>query len=86
MRYLTLAEVVYLHDAIIEATGGARGLRDPGGLASSLAQPRATFGGADLHASLIDKRPHSGSRLYVRTHSWMGTSESRTRRWRRSYS
>jgi death-on-curing protein len=55
MRYLTLGEVVGLHRAVIEATGGAAGIRDLGALESSLAQPRASFGGVDLHASLADK-------------------------------
>ena len=55
MRYLTLGEVVDLHRAVIEATGGASGIRDLGALESALAQPRASFGGVDLHASLIDK-------------------------------
>jgi death-on-curing protein len=55
MRYLTLGEVVDLHRAVIEATGGAAGIRDLGGLESALAQPRASFGGVDLHASLTDK-------------------------------
>jgi death on curing protein len=55
MRYLTLAEVLALHDAIIRETGGAAGIRDLGALESALAQPRATFGGADLHPALSDK-------------------------------
>ena len=55
MRYLTLGEVVDLHRAVIEATGGAVGIRDLGALESALAQPRASFGGLDLHASLTDK-------------------------------
>jgi len=55
MRYLTLGEVVELHRAIIERSGGAAGIRDLGGLESALAQPRATFGGRDLHTSLTDK-------------------------------
>jgi death-on-curing protein len=55
MRYLTLGEVVDLHRAVIEATGGAAGIRDLGALESALAQPRASFGGVDLHASLTDK-------------------------------
>src|SRR5215510_4124205 len=55
MRYLTLGEVVVLHRAILERSGGASGIRDLGALESALAQPRATFGGVDLHASLIDK-------------------------------
>ena len=55
MRYLTLGEVVDLHRAVIEETGGASGIRDLGALESALAQPRASFGGVDLHASLADK-------------------------------
>jgi death-on-curing protein len=55
MRYLTLGEVVDLHRAVHEATGGAAGIRDLGALESALAQPRASFGGVDLHASLADK-------------------------------
>lgn len=51
MRYLTLGEVVALHRAVIESTGGATGLRDLGALESALAQPRATFDGLDLHPS-----------------------------------
>jgi death-on-curing protein len=55
MRYLTLGEVVDLHRAVLEATGGAAGIRDLGALESALAQPRASFGGVDLHVSLADK-------------------------------
>lgn len=55
MRYLTLGEVVDLHRAVIEETGGASGIRDLGAPESALAQPRASFGGVDLHASLADK-------------------------------
>jgi death-on-curing protein len=55
MRYLTLGEVVALHRAVTESTGGASGLRDLGTLESALAQPRATFDGVDLHPSLAAK-------------------------------
>ncbi len=55
MRYLTLGEVVDLHRQILEHTGGATGIRDLGLLESALAQPRATFGGTDLHPTLVDK-------------------------------
>jgi death-on-curing protein len=55
MRYLTLGEVVDLHRAVIETTGGTSGIRDLGALESALAQPRASFGGVDLHASLPAK-------------------------------
>src|SRR5471032_57962 len=55
MRYLTLGEVVALHRAIVEQTGGATGLRDLNLLDSALAQPKATFFGNDLHATIFDK-------------------------------
>ena len=55
MRYLTLGEVVALHRAIIESTGGATGLRDLGALESAIAQPRATFDGLDLHTTVTAK-------------------------------
>ena len=55
MRYLSLGEIVDLHQALLAQTGGATGIRDLGMLESALAQPRATFGGADLHPTLIQK-------------------------------
>jgi death-on-curing protein len=55
MRYLTLGEVVELHRLVLAATGGALGIRDLGPLESAAAQPRAPFGGNDLHPTLIEK-------------------------------
>jgi len=55
MRYLSLGEIVDLHQALLAQTGGATGIRDLGMLESALAQPRATFGGADLHPTLVHK-------------------------------
>jgi death-on-curing protein len=55
MRYLSLGEVVRLHQLLIESSGGAAGIRDVGLLDSALAQPRATFDGRDLHPTLLDK-------------------------------
>jgi death-on-curing protein len=63
MRYLTLGEVVRLHQAIIESTGGATGVRELAGLESALAQPRATDGGADLHESVAAKAAALGYSL-----------------------
>lgn len=63
MRYLTLGEVVVLHRAILELSGGASGIRDLGALESALAQPRATFGGSDLHSSLHAKAAALGFSL-----------------------
>jgi len=55
MRHLALGEVLALHRAILERTGGASGIRDLGALESALAQPRASFGVADLHPTLSGK-------------------------------
>ena len=55
MRYLTLGEVVELHRLVLGATGGAPGIRDLDALESAIAQPKATFGGADLYPTLIEK-------------------------------
>ena len=55
MRYLSLAEVLVLHERIVAQSGGTVGLRDLAGLESALAQPRATFDGIDLYPSLADK-------------------------------
>lgn len=63
MRYLTLGEVVALHRAILENSGGASGIRDLGALESALAQPRATFDAVDLHASLHAKAAALGFSL-----------------------
>ena len=55
MRYLTLGEVVELHRRVLSGTGSAARIRDLGALDSAVAQPRASFGGADLYPTLIEK-------------------------------
>ncbi len=57
MRYLTIAEVLYLHRMVIAQSGGSGGVRDQGSLESAMAQPQAAFGGADLYTSLAEKAP-----------------------------
>ena len=63
MRYLTLGEVIALHRLVVEQAGGAAGLRDLGALESAVAQPRATFGGADLYPTLAGKAAALGYSL-----------------------
>jgi len=70
MRYLTLAEVVELHELVLSATGGATGVRDLGGLESALAQPKATFDGRDLHQTLVEKAAALGFSL-VQNHPFV---------------
>ena len=55
MRYLTLGEVLDLHHRVIEQTGGAKGVRDLGGIESAVAQPQMTFGGDELYPTIESK-------------------------------
>ena len=51
--FLTLAEVIEIHNNQIELYGGHRGVRDMGLLQSALAQPEAAFGGQWLHPDIF---------------------------------
>jgi death-on-curing protein len=55
MRYLTLAEILYLHERILAASGGAAGVRDLRVLEAAVGQPKATFGGEDLYPTVVAK-------------------------------
>jgi len=55
MRYLSLAELLVLHQKIVAQSGGASGVRDLGALASAVAQPRMTFDQTELYATLAEK-------------------------------
>ncbi|MBW4541674.1 MAG: type II toxin-antitoxin system death-on-curing family toxin [Myxacorys chilensis ATA2-1-KO14] len=65
IRYLTLDRVVRLHRQILEQSEQAAGIRDLGLLESALAQPRMTFGEADLYPTLIDKAATLGFSLVM---------------------
>ena len=55
MRFLSLREILELHDKIIEISGGARGIRDMKALESAINQPRLTFNQADLYPDIVAK-------------------------------
>ena len=55
MRYLSLPEVLYLHEAILSTSGGSKGVRDINALESSLNQPRITFDKKELYPDIISK-------------------------------
>jgi death-on-curing protein len=52
--FLTLDEVLEIHEQQIELYGGSYGLRDPGALESAVATPQATFGGEYLHTTIAE--------------------------------
>ena len=50
--FLTLAEILEIHNNQVKVYGGKTGLRDLGLLRSATAQPQAGFGGEFLHEDL----------------------------------
>jgi death-on-curing protein len=50
--FLSLDEVLEIHNEQIEKYGGSQGLRDGPALESAVATPQATFGGEFLHTSI----------------------------------
>lgn len=50
--FLSVEDVIQIHDEQIAAYGGAAGVRDQGLLESAVAMPQASFGEAYLHQDL----------------------------------
>lgn len=55
MIYLTLEQVLAIHDYQIEKFGGSHGLRDLGLLESAVMRPQASFGGVDMYQTVFEK-------------------------------
>ncbi|HSE40350.1 MAG TPA: type II toxin-antitoxin system death-on-curing family toxin [Acidobacteriota bacterium] len=55
MNYLYPKQVLYLHEQIIQRSGGLSGLRDVRLLESAVYRPQSTFGGKDLYPDLFTK-------------------------------
>lgn len=53
--YLSVEQILLLHQAQLEKFGGGSGLRDRGGLESAAARPAMTFGGEDLYPDVAAK-------------------------------
>ena len=53
--YLTLEQILVIHEDQIERYGGTPGLRQLSLLESALFRPQSTFDGKDLYESLFDK-------------------------------
>jgi len=52
---MTIVEVEFIHQKLIEVFGGANGVRDRAALESALARPFQTFDSIDLYSSPIQK-------------------------------
>jgi death-on-curing protein len=53
--YLSVRQVLALHEHLVDAFGGARALRERGLLEAAVARPAMTFGGEDLYPDLAAK-------------------------------
>ena len=70
MRYLTIGEVLAVHRQVMRATGGALGVHSLAALESAVAQPRMTFAGQDLYATLAEKAVALGFSL-IQNHPFL---------------
>jgi death-on-curing protein len=55
VEYLSVDQLLAIHEAQLEAFGGGAGLRDRGALEAACARPSMTFGGDDLYPDLAAK-------------------------------
>jgi len=53
--FLTLEQVLVIHEDQIERYGGSHGVRNLALLESAIFRPQSTFGGKDLYVTLFDK-------------------------------
>jgi death on curing protein len=70
MKYVSLAELLVLYDKIMQASGGAAGIRDFGALDSAIAQPRLTFDATPLYPDLTKATAALGYSL-IRNHAFV---------------
>ena len=52
---IKLTVIMFLHEKVIDKTGGIRGIRDVGLLEMAVSSPFANFGGEDLYKTLEEK-------------------------------
>ncbi len=55
MDYLSAADILAIHDRVIEETGGLLGVRDPGLLESIAHRPKTAFGGVEQFPDIFTK-------------------------------
>lgn len=55
IKYLTIEQILRLHDALIEKFGGLSGIRDSNLLLSGIESPKMAMFGEDLYPSIYDK-------------------------------
>ena len=55
MIKLTVDDIMFLHEKVIDKTGGIRGVRDVGLLKMAVNSSFASFGGEDLYKTIEEK-------------------------------
>lgn len=55
IKYLSLDDVIAIHDNMVSLYGGSHGIRDLGLVESAISRPRASFGGQDLYPNIFLK-------------------------------
>ena len=73
MRYLSLVEVLELHEAVVASSGGSHGIRDIKALESSVSQPRLTFDNSDLYPDHYACRHRLCSLVRGSPRNWAGS-------------
>jgi len=55
IKYLTAAQIITIHDELLEDFGGLAGIRDKNLLFSALEIPKTSFGNKKIYPSLFEK-------------------------------
>ena len=55
MKYLTVKDVLLLHNLAVDESGGSHGLRDFNLLESAVLRPQVSFDGQDLYPDIYTK-------------------------------
>ena len=55
IKFLSIDQVIEIHDTFLNIYGGLGGIRDYGLLDSAVAMPKITMSGEDLHKTIYDK-------------------------------
>ena len=70
MIRLTVNDIMFLHEKIIDKTGGIRGIRDIGLLELAVNSPFASFDGEDLYRTVEEKAKQLCNSL-IRNHPFL---------------
>jgi death on curing protein len=70
IRYLSVNEILELHNRVMQASGGSLGLLDLGALELAVAQPRMVFADEELYPTLPDKAAALGFSL-IQNHPFL---------------